>query len=244
MGRLLLGVLTAAALAGCAAAPRQIAPDAAAVETEAAFVLPLFNAADALTEDWRYVKIWGETEFNLVPDGEGVAIEAIGRGSSGGLTRYLEIDTEICPIAEWSWRVDQMPPEADLTVKAREDMAAAVFFVFGDPGVFSSPRPVPTIRYAWTTEANPENQVVDSPYLPGVLRTVVARSGDAALGTWVTERRSLRDDYERVFGEAPDGPVEVLALFSDNDHTEAPAVARFGWARMRCTEEPEGPSIF
>lgn len=238
-----LAACIALALAGCVAAPRQITPASTALDADLPVVLPVFEASDALTEEWRLVRVWGETDFSIVPDGEGVAIEAVGNGSSSGLSRYVEIDTEVCPVVEWSWRVDRMPSEADLTVKSREDVAASLFFVFGDPGAFSSPKPVPAIRYVWSTAANPENQVIDSPYLPGILRSVVAESGEASLGSWVTERRSLRDDYSRVFGKPPEDPVEVFALFTDNDHTKAPTIARYRWARMRCLEEPDGPSI-
>ncbi|MEO1775885.1 MAG: DUF3047 domain-containing protein [Pseudomonadota bacterium] len=235
-------LLAAATLAGCVGAPRQIVPVAEGPEAE--IVLPLFDAADALTGEWRHVRIWKENTFDLIPDGEGVAIRATGNGSSSGLVRYMEIDTAICPVIEWSWRVDSLPPDADLTIKDQEDVAAAIFFVFGDPGPLGAPAPVPTLRYVWATEANPENQVIDSPYLPGVLRSVVVESGTANLGAWVTERRSIAADYEAIFGEQPEGPVEVFALFTDNDHTEAPTVAQYRWARARCTEEPDGPSIF
>ena len=41
------------------------------------------------------------------------------------------------------------------------------FVMFGDPGSFSAPREVPTIRYVWTNSRQQIEDIVDSPYLPG-----------------------------------------------------------------------------
>lgn len=203
----------------------------------------IFEATDALTETWRHVRIWGETEWRLAAlDGE-VVIDAVGRGSSSGLARWVEIDTAACPVAEWSWRVDDLPEGSDLGQRDREDVAASVMFVFGDPGSLGNPRPVPTLRYAWASAANPVDAIFDSPHLPGSLKTIVVRSGDEALGQWVTESRDLRADYRRAFGSSPEGPIEAFALFTDNDHLEQPAQARYRWARVRCKSPPGKPIL-
>ena len=122
-------------------------------------------------------------------------------------------------------------------------MAASIFFAFGDPGVFSNPDPVPTLRYVWATETDPVDRIVDSPYFPGIIRSVVVRSGPERVGEWVTERRDLVADYASAFGGQPEGKVEIVALFTDSDHGKDRIEAFYAWARARCTEEP-GFSIF
>lgn len=227
-------------LAGCAT-QRAVVPSA---PSDAEFPVPIFTAGDALTEKWRHLRVWGETEWRLVAlDGE-VAIRAVARGTSSALARYVEIDTGICPVAEWSWRVDALSPNADLTSRKTEDVAASLFFVFGDPGTLANPDPVPTIRYVWSADANPPEAVFKSPYFPNSLRNVVVRSGTGDLGAWVTERRDLRADYQRAFGEPPTEPVQVFALFTDNDHLKEPTEAYYRDARVLCTEEPESAGIF
>jgi hypothetical protein len=216
------------------------APVAAAEEPD---ILPVFEAADALRREWQHVSIWGETDWTLAnTDGE-VVIEAVGRGTSSALARWIEIDTGLCPVVEWSWRVDALPAGSNLSVREREDVAASLMFVFGDPGSLGNPKPVPTIRYVWAGANNAVGEIVDSPFFPGTLRNIVVRSGRDALGRWVTERRNLREDYLRAFGEAPAEPVEAFALYTDNDHLKEPAVTRYRWARMRCTQPPEDPLL-
>lgn len=201
-------------------------------------VVPVFEAGDALVHRWRHVRVWGENDWRLASlDGE-IVIDTVGQGSSSGLARWVEIDTGICPVVEWSWRVDALPRQADLAVRDREDLAASVIFVFGNPGSLGNPKPVPTLRYVWANANNEVGQIVDSPYFPGTLRSIVVRSGADAVGQWVTERRNLRADYRRAFGEPPSEAVEAFALFTDNDHLEEPAAAQYRWARLHCSDDP------
>lgn len=227
-------ILSAAALlAGCAGGP----PTGGPPPERLGEALVLFSADDALERRWRVGRTWGEIDWGLaVLDGD-VAIRAAAAGDSGGLARYVEIDPEICPVVEWTWRVDALPAAADLASDAAEDMAASIFFAFGDPGSLTLPRPVPTLRYVWATEANPAESVVESPYFP-VIRSLVVRSGAEGLGRTVTERRDLAADFEAAFGRPPDGPVEMIALYTDSDHGETPVEAWYLGARALCSEAP------
>ena len=199
---------------------------------------PIFSATDALLLDWLHFQVWRETDWKLASVDDEVVVSATGQGSSSGLARYVEIDTTKCPIIEWSWRVDALPDGADLTERDADDVAASLFLAFGDPGSLSSPRPVPTVRYVWSTAANPVGSVVDSPYFPGTLRNLVIRSGAEDVGAWVTERRDLRDDYRLAFGEPPVEPIQAFALYTDNDQTEKPVRAYYRFARVLCSEAP------
>lgn len=228
------------AMSGCTSAP----PAAAVGSGPAEIVVPLFTAGDALERDWRKLRVWKEAEFSLTAlDGE-IAIRAVAEGASAGLARRVEIDPAVCPILEWSWRVEAGLTAADLSSRQGEDVAAAIFLAFGDPGLLASPREVPTLRYVWATETDPVESVVDSPYYPGVIRSVVVRSGPEAHGTWVSERRDLVADYRRVFGGLPEDPIELFVLFTDSDHGGERVEVLYRWARVLCTHEPEAPSIF
>jgi len=232
--------LSALALAGCTVSR----PASGPAEAPAEISVALFNASDALEKQWRKVKLWRNASWTLADvDGE-IAIRAVAEGASSVLARPVEIDPETCPVIEWTWRVDALPEKADLASRTAEDVAASIFLVFGDPGVFSNPNPVPTLRYAWTTEANPTGELIDSPYFSGTILTIAVRSGPARLGTWVTERRNVLADYQRAFGEAPDEDLQVFALFTDSDHGRSRVEAFYRDAHVLCREAPEEPSIF
>lgn len=239
--RCLAGVLALLA-GGCA----EMAPSAASAPSGPSAPLkayPIFEAADALTKEWLHFHVWKETDWSLAALDGDVVIRAEGKGSSSGLARWIDIDTAICPEVEWSWRVDALPEDADLTKRNTEDVAASILFAFGDPGSLSNPKPVPTIRYVWASAKNKVDEVIDSPYLPATLESIVVESGSEPLGTWVTEKRDLRADYRRAFGQQTPGEIRVVALYTDNDHLEEPTVAYYRDAHVLCTRPPEEDSI-
>lgn len=195
----------------------------------------LFAPETALVDGWRHVELEGVTEWRLVEvDGE-LAIRARAEGTASGVMRRVVFDVPPCSAAQWRWRVDALPAGADLRARSGDDVAAALFFVFGDPldeGFL--PHPVPTLRYVWATEPHGRGQIVDNPYLPDHVRNVVLESGRDRLGRWVTEQRDLAADFRRAFGRPPDHPVEGIALFSDSDQTGGSGLAYFGAGRVRC----------
>ena len=227
-------------LAAAACTPATDQPGPAGADPEQVF--SLFSASDALIKKWRRIQIWSKSDWRLSVVDEQVAIEPVVDKSSTALVRWIEFDTEDCPLAEWTWRVEEMPRQADITSRASEDMAASLMFVFGDPGNMSNPDPVPTLRYVWASDNAVNGAAIASPYYPEFLRSIVVRQGDAS-DRWVTERRNLRDDYQAAFGGMPTEPVMVFALFSDNDHLGDPVKAYYRSAHVLCSELPDSDSI-
>lgn len=202
---------------------------------------PLFDPATVIQDEWRHVPVRaGETEYRITHLDGRLAIQAKGRHSASGLLRRVSVDPQQCPILEWSWRVEKLQEKADLHTKEGDDVAACLFLLFGDPGFLSSPVAVPTLRYVWSNGRVEKEAVVDNPYFPGVVRSVVVQAGSENLGKWVTERRNVVDDYERAFGEKPRDMVHVVAIFTDNDQTKEPVEAYYGDARFLC---PRGKTV-
>jgi hypothetical protein len=183
---------------------------------------------------WQELVLRGRTEYSIAMLDERLVLRAEGRDSASALLREVEIDVFACHELVWSWRVDQLQEAADIRVKAKEDVAASVLLLFGDPGMLASPDPVPTLRYAWTNDSVAEETIVDNPYLPGVVRSLVVRSGDELLGQWLVERRNMHDDFVKAFGHAPDDELYAVALFTDNDQTQQPVQAYYEWIDIRC----------
>ena len=115
---------------------------------------------------------------------------------------------------------------ADIRVKEREDFAAAIFLIFGRPGLLS--RDAPTLAYVWTNERVARDSIVVSPRFPAQMRSVVVENGSGRLGSWRTERRNVVADFKRAFGRDPPEVVELIAIFTDNDNTGEPVEAYYG----------------
>lgn len=186
----------------------------------------LADPAAPLDEAWTHQRFSGATDYDRVMLEGIAAIRAIGRNSASGLYRDVSYEVAEHPWLTWRWRVDRLQETADIRTKAREDFAAAIFLIFGRPRMLG--RDVLTLAYVWTSGPLSENAIVDSPYHPGSVRSIVVRSGEASLGQWIEERRNVLDDFRQAFGrEAPD-TVEVIALFTDNDQTSEPVEAFYG----------------
>ncbi len=212
-----------------------IGGSAARAAAEPAGGIVLADPAAPLEDHWDRRDFEGRTEFTAtVIDGR-PAIRAIGRNSASLLYRAVTVDPATHPTVAWHWRVDRLQPGADIRVREREDFGAAIFFLFGSPGLFN--REVPTLIYGWSATPVAAGTVVRSPNAPGHIRAIVVRPGGEALGRWVAEERSLTEDFRRAFGHDPPGPVRYIAIFVDNDQTGEPVDSAFGQIVAR----PGGP---
>ena len=223
-------VLLAALIPGCAAVP----------STDTGTPGPstgthLFDAVTAIQDQWLHFPLRGETDYRLAVMKGRIAIRATGQQSASGLIRRVAVDPVKCPIIEWSWSVTKMQKNADLRVKDREDVAASIFLLFGDPGFLFDPKPVPTLRYVWTNGNVPIEAIVNNPYMPGTVRSIVVESGTDRIGAWITERRNVMEDFLNAFGYRPTERIHAVVLFTDNDQTQEPVEAYYGSGRVLCT---------
>ena len=218
-------------LSSCAA-PTGMPPHFGAVAPKDTY--SLFDPATVIQDQWQHMPLRWETEYRLVYLDGRLALRAIGRESASGVIRRVQVDPNRCPILEWTWRVEKLQSDADLRVKESDDVAASLFLLFGDPGFFSNPDPVPTLRYVWTNDRVPKNAVIENPYMPSIVRNIVVQNGEERMGQWVTERRNIVADFERAFGKKPENPIEAFSLFTDNDQTKEPVEAYYAYARLLC----------
>ncbi len=194
----------------------------------------LFDAQSAIQDQWIHVPLKGETEWRLASVGGLVAIRARGRESASGLLRVIDDDVSDCGALEWLWRVDQTQAGANLSLKDKEDVAASIFVLFGDPYKLLGPdrEAIPALRYVWTGGPEAVGSIIDSPYLPGIVKSIVLRGREARARTWLRERRNPIKDFEAAFGRSPSEPIQGLVLFTDNDQTRENVEAYYVWARM------------
>lgn len=218
------------ALAACAPAPAQQEDAGERVED----IRRLLDVGSVIQDGWMEFPLRGITEYRIAVVDERIAIRATGTSSASGLVRFIHTDPTLCPTMSWSWRVDTLQKNADLRVKEKEDVAASIFLIFGDPGFFGDTQPVPTLRYVWTNDEIPVESVIDNPYVPGIVRSIVLESGEENLGRWTIERRNVLEDYAAAFGQPPRDEIHAIAIFTDNDQTKQPVTAYYEWIRAIC----------
>ena len=224
-------VCASIAIQGACVAPSQEAVE----EAPGGGTQYLFSASTVIEDEWQQLHFLGTTQYRVELYRDRLAIAARGRRSSSALMRRVEIDTDKCPEMEWSWSVTVLQPSADIRIREREDVGASIFLLFGDPGFVFDPSPVPTLRYVWTNERVAVESVIDNPYMPGTVRSLVVRSGVHGDGQWTKQKRHMGNDFRTAFGYAPPGPVRAVAIFTDNDQTGEDVEAYYEWARVLCS---------
>jgi hypothetical protein len=67
----------------------------------------------------------------------------------------------------------------------------------------------------------------------GTVTYVVIRSGPADLGKWLTERRDVREDFKRIYGEDPSDDPGGVSFGIDSDDVKGTAEAYMGRIAFR-----------
>tara|TARA_R110001599_G_scaffold176100_1_gene368188 strand:- start:1007 stop:1597 length:591 start_codon:yes stop_codon:yes gene_type:complete len=187
-------------------------------------------------QGWFHLPVKGLNEFRITIKDDELAIMAEGSpsGNASGLIRFLDEPGIDCSDISWRWQNTRIQSSANLIEKSTDDVAAAIYVLFGDPGMMSLPNPVPTLRYVWTTHAHKVGDIIPNPYLPNYVRNVVIKTGISASEGWVDERRDMHKDFVSAFGHSPKEGVHAVAIFVDNDQTDEPVTSFFGNISMLC----------
>lgn len=157
------------------------------------------------------------TEFALVEDEGRTVLRARANASTSGLAREIPVDPRRHPILVWRWRVMNLLAKSDMATKAGDDFPARLYVSFeGNRRA---------LCYVWDAR-RPVGTIMPNPYSDRV-QMVVADSGAAQLGRWVSHERDWVADYRRGFGAEPPS-AEGLIVSADTDNTGETAESYFG----------------
>lgn len=145
----------------------------------------------------------------------------------------------------FSWKIDALPPGADLKDAANADAPVRILLAFdGDRSRWSARThrlselsrlltgeelPYATLSYVWSN-ADAPGTVLINPRTDRI-RKLVVESGSGQLGRWRDYRRDVRADFIQAFGEEP-GPLRAVALMTDTDNTRSNLRAWYGALRL------------
>ena len=196
-------------------------------------------AADVVVEDWSSQPVgtkgipppwqkqrWGSPayDFTIVEDGGRKVLRLRSAGDSSNISKEIKgkVNLKEMPVLEWTWKVVALPKGGDSRKKETDDQAAQLYVTW--------PRFPEAVRsriigYIWDTTA-PAGAVIKS-QKTGTVTYVVVRSGPAELGRWLSERRNVREDFKRIYGEEPDNPG-ALSVSIDSNDTRADSEAFMG----------------
>ncbi|HBR51745.1 MAG TPA: hypothetical protein DEA71_16875 [Nitrospira sp.] len=195
-------------------------------------------------DGWKpltFPKIPQQTTYNLVKDGDRVAVKAVSQASSSGYTKEILINPKEYPIIQWQWKVSNILKAGNVAKKEGDDYPARIYVTFQYDSakvslfgkakyeaaklIYGQYPPLGALNYIWESRA-PVGTAVPNPYTEQV-HMVVVESGSTKLNTWITEERNVYEDYKRAFGAEPP-MISGVAIMTDTDNTGESAEAYYG----------------
>jgi hypothetical protein len=204
-------------------------------------------------QPWQEVQIKAEiprNRFAFVPWDGVDALEVRSNASMSLFARPLTVDLDATPVLCWRWRIDAPIAQADMGRRDGDDYAARVYVSFKLPDAaigFGLRTKLALARTLWGPSVPDAalNYVWDNRHPVGTERPnvytdrammVVLRSGAEQAGTWVWERRHVKDDVTRLF--SPGARPVQLAVTADTDNTRQSARSGFADFHFVSAEAP------
>ena len=172
---------------------------------------------DGLPSGWdfnRWSPMMGLGDFvaeaKVVTDGgrKVLSVRSVDAGFLVGTKRKVDVAKQ--PWASWRWKALKLPTGASFRQRSTNDQALQLLFGFDGGKV---------LGYIWDSSGKPGASGSGLSWREDV-RVVVLQAGPSKVGRWVSERRNLRDDYAKLFGEAPPR-LEGVAIQCNSQHTES-----------------------
>ena len=161
---------------------------------------------DGLRDGWeahwtRQRLASNSTDFTVVFDEAQAVLQADSEAAAAALWRSIDLRQPTLARLSWRWKIDGvLDTQVDERTRQGDDYAARVMVAFATDVWDSDTR---ALAYVWARDL-PVGARFPNPYRQRVT-TIVLRSGADPTGSWRAEERDLLADYERAFGELPDG---------------------------------------
>ena len=196
---------------------------------------------------WKFATLPNKvaTRFSIVDLAGSRVLKVEADESYGNLVHTLHAKAGDHTALAWRWRVDKLVENADIKTRSGDDAAAklCVFFAFDAAKLPFGERarltlansatgetvPTETLCYVWDNKLPIDTSLVNA--FTKRIRFIVLQSGTGKLGQWVTEKRDLSVDYQRLFGDESEGKIPEIvgvAVSADADNTHGHGLAYFG----------------
>lgn len=173
-------------------------------------------------EGWSDKVFEGRTDYSFTTDGGRTVLKAVSDASASGLYKQVHVDLRKTPYLHWSWKIANTLGDLHERTKQGDDYPARIYVVFSGGLLFWRTR---AINYVWSSNQPPGSTWKNA--FTANARMLAVRSGPGRVGQWIDERRNVRRDYHRFFGEQAD-IVDAVAIMTDTDNSGKSATAYYG----------------
>ncbi len=189
----------------------------------AEFTLPLGEFSRNRLDGWERKDFKGETRYRLQTLDGVVVLKADSRAAASGLFKEQRIDLEQTPFLNWSWRIADRLSGLNEQSKAGDDYAARIYVVVKGGLAFWQTK---AINYVWASNTA-KDAVWPNAFAGDHAMMLALRGPEAALNVWYREKRNVRADLQKLFGEDL-CTIDAVALMTDTDNSNGQASAFYG----------------
>lgn len=183
--------------------------------------ISLSNFDEDGLQGWASKSFAGQTHYSLVDKEGKKVLKAESRAAASGLFKKIRIDLEKTPWLNWSWQVDNTLVDLDEQSKTGDDYPARVYAIVDGGLFFWQTR---ALNYVWASH-QPKGATWSNAYTRNS-KMIAIESGEDKAGRWITEKRNVREDLRRQFGEKV-RYIDAIALMTDTDNTQSVAIAYY-----------------
>ncbi len=173
-------------------------------------------------QGWEEKSFSGHTRYRLVSHDNSTVLEASTQGAASVLYKKIAIDLTKTPWIHWSWKITGIYEGLNEQSKAGDDYPARLYAVV-KKGIL--PWNTRALNYVWSS-STARGRSWNNAFTKKA-RMIAVESGAELVGQWVHEKRNIREDYFRQFGEYIDR-IDGIALMADSDNAGLQSTSYFG----------------
>ncbi|MGZ5056429.1 MAG: DUF3047 domain-containing protein [Methylobacter sp.] len=185
--------------------------------------LPIGEFSRNRLHGWEHQRFKGETRYQLQTLDGVVVLKADSQSAASGLFKEQRIDLEQTPFLNWSWRIASRLRRLNEQSKAGDDYAARVYVVVKGGLAFWQTR---AISYVWAGNSA-KDSVWPNAFAGSHAMMMALRGPEASTNVWYSEKRNVRADLQKLFGEDLRF-IDAVALMTDTDNGGGQVSAFYG----------------
>jgi hypothetical protein len=185
--------------------------------------LPLGEFSRNRLDGWEHKRFKDETRYRLQTLDGVTVLKADSQAAASGLFKEQRIDLEQTPFLNWSWRIGNRLNGLNEQSKVGDDYAARVYVVVKGGLAFWQTR---AISYVWSGNTA-KDSVWPNAFAGNHAMMLALRGPEAPINVWYGEKRNVRADLQKLFGEDLRF-IDAVALMTDTDNSGGQVSAFYG----------------
>lgn len=169
---------------------------------------------DPLSE-WVERRFVGSSKYQIKQQKGRTILTADSKHSASLLYKKIHIDLNQTPYLNWQWLIEQTYSSiTNEHTKQGDDFPARIYIAIKPRLGGIQPR---ALTYVWASHATQFSHW-KNPFTKSV-NVLAVESGNESVGKWLTEKRHLKNDLSRLFGQEIDA-IEGIGVMTDSDNSK------------------------